>query len=59
MKNRISSLSLIFFSILLASIISSCGSKKISISPDEAKSIAEEAYIYGYPWLRWNTHKES
>jgi hypothetical protein len=24
-------------------------SKKISISPDEAKSIAEEVYIYGYP----------
>jgi hypothetical protein len=32
-------------------LINSCGSGKISITPDEAKSIAEEVYIYGYPLL--------
>lgn len=42
---------LTFFSLLcvaLAFMISSCGSKKVNITPDEAKSIAEEVYIYGY-----------
>jgi len=51
MKIRVSFLSLFCFAIILASMISSCGSKKISISPDEAKSIAEEVYIYGYPLI--------
>jgi hypothetical protein len=51
MKKRVLYLSLFCFSFILATTISSCGSKKINISPDEAKSIAEEVYIYGYPLI--------
>lgn len=35
--------------IAAAAFISSCETRKISITADEARSIAEEVYIYGYP----------
>jgi hypothetical protein len=51
MKNRKTFLSIVCLSILLALLTNSCGSKKSIINPDEAKSIAEEVYIYGYPLI--------
>lgn len=39
---------LICISVLL---LASCNQKKNKLMPDEAKQIAEEAYIYAYPML--------
>ncbi len=48
MKNPISFRSLIVIPVVLV-LVTACGPKKIAITPDEAKSVAEEVYVYGYP----------
>ncbi|MCZ4410360.1 DUF1254 domain-containing protein [Cryomorphaceae bacterium 1068] len=39
----------LMFSILSAFLLFGCGQKPAELTPDEAKEIAKEAYIYGFP----------
>ena len=46
MKNN-----LVIFAIFIITVFTSCNQKQNSLTPEQAKQIAEEAYIYAYPML--------
>lgn len=51
MKKIIPIFAWLFCFAITATLTSSCDNKKIKINPEEAKALAEEVYLFGYPLI--------